>query len=95
MEEKRWSLASINLHTMLRDVWKNLWMIVLVAASAVMLTRVASETIYKPEYTSSVTMSVTSKSGSKSRLQPQLPGPWHTSRETSKITGPDRPNWVN
>ena len=45
MEEKRWSLASINLHTMLRDVWKNLWMIVLVAASAVMLTRVASETI--------------------------------------------------
>ena len=64
MDEKRWSLASINLHTILRDVWKNLWMIVLVALSAVMLTRVASETIYKPEYTSSVTMSVTSKSGS-------------------------------
>lgn len=64
MEQKQWNFAALNLNTMLRDVWKHLWMIVLVAASAVMLTSVASETIYRPEYTSSVTMAVTSKSGS-------------------------------
>lgn len=64
MEEKRWNLTSIHIYTVLRDIWRSLWMIALVAISAALLTKVASETIYKPEYTSSVTLSVMSKSKS-------------------------------
>ena len=33
--------------------------------------------------------------GSKSSVQTQFPFFWHTSREISKITGPERPNSVN
>lgn len=63
MEEERFHFASLNIHTMMRDVWKNLWMIALVAISAILLTSTAFKTIYKPQYTSSASLSVTSKSG--------------------------------
>ncbi|MBE6936955.1 MAG: hypothetical protein E7460_00200 [Ruminococcaceae bacterium] len=53
----------IEWHSLLRDILKNLWVVVLSAISALILVWVAGKSVYRPVYTSSATLIVTAKSG--------------------------------
>ncbi len=62
----------LDLYSMILDVLRNLWMVVLVAASAAMLTAVYQAESYAPQYTSQTIQAVTTKdssSGTYEQLQ--------------------------
>ena len=63
MEDKTLHWDEINPHTLLRTLLKNLWVIVLLCASAVMCFTSISRLIYKPQYTSTATLMVSAKDG--------------------------------
>lgn len=63
MEDKTLHWDEINPYTLLRTLLKNLWVIVLLCASAVMCFTSVSRLIYKPQYTSTATLMVSAKDG--------------------------------
>lgn len=65
MEEKR---ISLEWYSILKDIFKNLWVIVLAALIGFMGVSIVSEGLYTPEYTSSATLVVTAKGGPQSSL---------------------------
>ncbi len=61
MKNKRFT---IELYSILKDVIKNLWVVVLTVLIAVMGFYIASQSIYTPQYTSSATLVVSTSGGS-------------------------------
>lgn len=63
-ELKKLRLEDINIRSVIRDVVAHFWVILLVAASAWMLTGVVNKVVYEPTYTSTVTFAVSTKGNS-------------------------------
>ncbi len=54
-------ILSFELHSLLRDVIRNIWLMILAALIALMGVYIAEKTVYKPEYTSTSTVVVRAK----------------------------------
>lgn len=57
------SILQIEWHSLIRDLVKNIWVIVLAALTGLIAVYVAGRSVYSPVYTSSATLIVTAKSG--------------------------------
>lgn len=54
---------TFELHSLVRDVIRNIWLVVFAAVIGVVMVYVASQSVYKPVYTSSATLIVNVKAG--------------------------------
>jgi len=61
MREKTFRIDEINLHSLVRSLLKNIWVVVLVCLSVVMCVSSFAKYTYKPQYTSSATFMVSAK----------------------------------
>lgn len=60
--------VSIELHSIVRDVLKNIWIIILAALTGLMISFIIKHSVYVPEYTSKATLVVNSKIGNSSSV---------------------------
>lgn len=63
-ELQKLRIEDINVRSVIRDVLAHFWVIILVAASAWMLTGAVNKIIYEPTYTSTVTFAVSTRDNS-------------------------------
>ena len=63
MDNNTTFIPTFDLHSLLRDLKKNLWAIVLAGLIAIMGTYIASHSVYAPTYTSNATLVVRAKVG--------------------------------
>ena len=58
MKNRKFNFDEVNLHSLVKDIFKNLWVVVLLCASAVFCFTAISLYGYEPQFTSSATIMV-------------------------------------